>query len=122
MNIPPEAVRRLELEKIIVDAQRELGTIIFSKTCNHIISKGRLCYSNRDSEIVQTYEKRIAIKGKDHYRHGEVECITMYCQICDKDFGWFCPTNPKGYCEYKTPNIEYYSPNCVFCGISSERK
>lgn len=39
------------------------------------------------------------------------------CDICNYDFGWWCPDSPTHYCEYKD-----FSEYCKYCGEPSERK
>lgn len=43
------------------------------------------------------------------------------CTTCNKYLGWYCPGNPKRFCEYDEEN----DPNldcCIHCGAPEERK
>jgi hypothetical protein len=114
MTADARKYRRVELEKLIFDSQAELGKL--KSECNHeLIAKGRFTYSFRESKAVQTYNPRKLQLGEPW------ESVHMYCQICDKDFGWYCPKNPKGYCEYYC-EAGGYGEECVFCHKPDERK
>jgi hypothetical protein len=108
---------RIALEARIFNSQSELGKI--SRECKHLnVAKGKLMYSPRQKDIVQTWE--------DNPRRKELEtedppCVSMFCQDCGKEFGWYCPVNPKGYCVYERPDGTYDS-ECIHCRISNERK
>lgn len=42
---------------------------------------------------------------------------TVFCAICDKNGGWYCPVNPTRQCEY-VGSSEY----CIHCSTPDERK
>lgn len=56
----------------------------------------------------------ISARRKDD---GNLSFLGMRCDTCRHDFGWYCPANPKGYCEYEDSS-EY----CIYCDAPSERK
>jgi len=114
MNLNETQTRRLEIERQYWEFARQMGDA--KHGCQHTnIAKGRLIYSPGQQRIVQTYEEWIS-----KYPQADQDCETMYCQDCDTEFGWFCPVNPKGYCEYDENGRG--SDDCIFCHQSSERK
>jgi hypothetical protein len=44
---------------------------------------------------------------------------TVNCLVCDTDLGWYCPVNPKGWCEYDWPTT---GEMCIHCGHAQKRK
>ena len=40
-----------------------------------------------------------------------------YCEICGKDFGWWCPKSPSHVCSYFKSEDD-----CDFCHMPKERK
>jgi hypothetical protein len=54
-------------------------------------------------------KKRITEKG---YETGG-----CFCSVCGENLGWYCPKNPKQYCEYDGKTEE-----CIYCGEPEERK
>jgi len=100
---------RLLFEEQLFTAQSRLGEIVRSCT-DHVIIKGRTTYSPRQGRVVNTMEGK-----SDDWNGG---CYSVSCAICGNDFGWHCPKNPKGYCEYD----DQHGGNCKHCGISEERK
>jgi hypothetical protein len=108
----PEEIkqRRLQLEEQDFAIRTEMGRIC--RECKHEqIEKGSLKYSYREGKVVQTY-RPYPLQSWERW-----ESVLMFCQICDKEFGWFCPKNPKGYCEY-----DNHGYACIHCHISDERK
>jgi hypothetical protein len=101
--------RRLEIEQQYWESARKLNDP--KDGCKHInIDKGRLIYSPAKRRIVQTHEEN---QFKDD------DCVTVSCQDCDTEFGWFCSVNPKKYCEYDWSTT---GENCIFCHQPKERK
>lgn len=99
--------RRLFLEEQIWTNERYLADL--KRECReHVITRGRILFSPAKGKVVNTHEGL-----PSNWNDG---CWSVSCAICGKDFGWACPVNPKGYCEYD------HSEDCKFCGISSERK
>lgn len=41
----------------------------------------------------------------------------VYCEVCGKSFGWFCPKSPDMKCHYS----KSYD-GCDYCGMPEERK
>lgn len=119
MIIPEKAKRRLELEMQLIDIQCELGQL--KNSCTHeVIAKGSLQYSHRLSKIVQTYESRTKQETNSFFADSST---FVTCQICGKDFGWFCPRNPKDiYCKYDDSVDSYSNEECIYCGLPEERK
>ena len=107
---PAEKIqKRLELEAQAWAIQKQL--IELKRGCKHeIMANGRLLFSPAKERVVQTDEEA---KAK-----GFSGSSTVYCQICDEDFGWACAKGPKGYCEYDDKHGE----DCIYCGQPSERK
>lgn len=42
---------------------------------------------------------------------------SAHCDICGKDFGWWCPDSTTHICQYEDD-----SECCIFCGQPDERK
>jgi hypothetical protein len=109
MNLNETQTRRLEIERQYWEFARQMGDA--KHGCQHTnLGKGRLIWSPAKQRIVQTHEEA---RCKDD------DCCSIYCQDCDTEMGWFCPVNPKGYCEY---DWEKTGENCIFCHIPEERK
>jgi hypothetical protein len=77
----------------------------------HVLQRGRTIYSPGKEKVVNTHEGL-----PDNWNDG---CFSVHCAICDKDFGWYCPVNPKHYCEY---DYKKNGENCIHCHVPSERK
>lgn len=105
--------RRLTLERLLWDTNHELTEI--KKNCQHTnIGRGRLTFSPGKKKIVQTYdETNLAFKKMVGNN------VTVFCQDCDEEFGWFCSKSPKGYCEY---NRSTNGERCIWCNDEEERK
>lgn len=104
--------RRLFLEEQIWSANLEISAI--HRACadhiGHVIHKGQTIWSPRQGKVVNT------MAGKpDNWNDG---CYSVSCEVCGKDFGWHCPVNPKGYCEYGEGSYG----DCIHCHIPEERK
>lgn len=92
-------IKRFLAEESMIRAQMMLGDI--TRLCiNHHMIKGRMLYSPRQ-------EKVVTIDSED----------SVSCAVCGVGFGWFCPSNPKQYCEYGE-----HGEDCIHCGQPSERK
>lgn len=99
--------RRLFLEEQIWTNQKYLGDL--KRECEeHVVIKGRIMYSPARSKVVNTMEGR-----DDKWNDG---CYSASCAVCGEDFGWYCPVNPKKYCEYDR------SGDCIYCHAPEERK
>jgi hypothetical protein len=100
--------RRLFLEEQVWTNEKYLSDL--KRGCKeHVIIRGRIIFSPAKGKVVNTHEGL-----PENWNDG---CYSVSCAVCGQDFGWHCPVNPKGYCEYKGR-----SGDCIFCGISSERK
>lgn len=96
--------RRLFLEEQVWISERYLCDL--KRECKeHVVIRGRVLFSPAKGKVVNTHEGYCGDGG------------STSCAVCGEDLGWFCPANPKGYCEY-----EGRSEDCKFCGIPSERK
>lgn len=93
-----KAERLLAEEQMIV-AQQKLGAIVRSCT-EHYIIRGRLIFSPREQKVVLIESE-----------------YSASCEICGVEFGWYCPVNPKRYCEYGEDD-----EICIHCGEPDERK
>lgn len=100
--------QRLALEQQVWDANRKLWDVKASCT-EHVIQRGRTVFSPGKGRVVNTHEGL-----PDNWNDGS---YSVFCAICDKEFGWYCPKNPKGYCEYPEEN-----DTCIHCGEPDERK
>lgn len=101
--------RRLILEETLYSTQRELGSI--TRACiDHVIHKGHTMWSPRHQKVINTMDEM-----PDDWNDGS---YSVSCAVCGKDFGWHCPKNPKGYCEYTHPSYG----NCKHCCLPEERK
>lgn len=101
-------VKRLLLEEQMYRAQMGIGEI--KRQCSkHDIIRGRLIWSPAKQRVVNTHEGL-----PDNWNDG---CYSVSCSICGEEFGWHCPKNPKGYCEYEKNDY-----GCDFCGEPDERK
>ena len=101
--------RRLHLEEMIWTAEKLFADL--KQECKeHLIIKGRTMFSPAKNKVVNTMDGL-----PDNWNDGS---YSVSCAICGKDFGWACPVNPKGYCEYDHPNWA----SCKHCGIPEERK
>jgi len=90
-------------------------------------------------ELAQIIQSRL-IESCPHeiFQHGD----SVYCNICKKDFGWWCPDSPDHTCHYFSmdgmvelldgttierpkgaidPQYET-EDQCLFCGQPEERK
>ena len=47
---------------------------------------------------------------------------SLYCTVCDKCFGWYCPTSPDHLCDYEQEDGTYNNDICRYCGQPEERK
>jgi len=95
--------------------------------------KEYLYYQNLADDLVNGCKKHLIVKT----RYGAT------CDICEKDFGWWCDKSPDHVCHYftepydakngkvllvsgkkiKPPAHKYESlDNCLFCGEPEERK
>jgi len=45
----------------------------------------------------------------------------VYCLICEKAGGWYCPKNPTMQCEYDFDE-DPLGDSCIHCGAPDERK
>ena len=99
--------RRLFLEEQMFLARKEQWEIAAVCT-EHVVIAGHILFSPRTGEVINTHDKH---KSDD-------DCYSVSCAVCGKDFGWYCPVNPKGYCEY----TENSHGNCIHCHIPEERK
>ena len=102
----PEQIRiqakRFLFEEQMWTANQRLGEI--SRACtDHVVIKGRILWSPRQQKVVNTPVND--------------DCCGASCAICGGDLGWYCPVNPKGYCEYNND-----SENCIFCHQPDGRK
>lgn len=111
-----------DFSKLSVDDQikalRELdeqdGRIMMERNnlrlqCKHErLSKQRWYYNRWDGEW-EDYNLSHKV-GEDGDSH-------VWCAVCDKDFGWECPKNPKGYCEYPSSLAEEakYGTTILYC-------
>lgn len=96
--------RRFLLEEQMWRASMELGEV--SRACtDHVVIKGRILWSPRQQKVVNT-----TVVNDD--------CCGASCAVCGVDLGWYCPVNPKGYCEYD----ESDPYGCKFCHEPDERK
>lgn len=44
------------------------------------------------------------------------------CNICDKEFSWYCPESPTLECDYEYDNGDYNDDCCKYCAEPEERK
>ncbi len=92
-------LNRLTFEETEWRAVRSLSEI--KGLCKeHVVIRGWLRWSPVKQTVVET-------------EHSD----SASCSICGVDLGWWCPENPKGYCEYDDK-----SENCIFCHQPDERK
>lgn len=81
-----------------------------------------------DEEILKWQRLRQRVKGECNHssvsisawrkaEDGNLDFLGMRCDTCGHDFGWYCPANPKGYCEYDDGD-----EHCRYCDQPSERK
>lgn len=47
---------------------------------------------------------------------------TATCNICGKDFDWYCPESPTLTCDYEQEDGSYDEDCCRYCGCPEERK
>ena len=102
--------RRLDAEEAYWKAQKMQWDAKNGCT-EHVLQRGRTIYSPGKEKVINTHEGL-----PDKWNGG---CYSMFCAICDKEFGWYCPVNPKQYCEY---DYQKRGENCIHCGVPSERK
>jgi hypothetical protein len=57
------------------------------------------------------------INSCPHFLHVPAGRDIVYCEVCDRRFGWSCPNSDTGYCRY----IDEHTENCVYCGQPEER-
>ncbi len=95
--------RRFHLEEMEWTTIRYLSDL--KKECQsseHVVIRGWIRWSPKQNKIVET--------------QGD----SASCCLCGVDLGWWCPKNPKGYCEYEPFPSNHYG--CKFCGQPDERK
>lgn len=101
--------RRLCMEEMHWTAARFMGEIKAECT-EHVVIPGRILWSPAKQKVVNTHEGKLP---KD-------DCYGVSCAVCGEDLGWYCPVNPKGYCEYGEG--DHCNDDCIHCHQPDERK
>lgn len=101
--------RRLHLEEQMWTAQMYLGEVKW-ECKEHVVIPGRILWSPAKQKVVNTHENH---NPKD-------DCYSVSCAVCGEGLGWYCPVNPKGYCEYGKD--DHCNDDCIHCHQPDERK
>ncbi len=70
------------------------------------------------NELKHRLEKIHEQEGHDIVQVDE----SAYCDICEEDFGWWCPDSIDHVCEYRQEDGSYNYDNCIHCHQPEERK
>lgn len=79
-------------------------------------------------EILEAKEEMIATANDYHELLNKCEHSIVkrnesaICEVCNKNFGWWCPDSPGHMCDYSDGSDMNFSENCLFCGQPDERK
>jgi len=76
------------------------------ENCDHPkITRRHLIYTNWEDEV------------QNDNIHMNDENSFVWCEVCGREFGWECPVNPKGYCEYPSnfKEEEIYECTILYC-------
>jgi hypothetical protein len=86
LSIDEQIAEYKRLERLMATAHSEQNNI--RNQCQHLrLTKKHLVY---DRWYDQWQDNNLAHKA------GEDEDSHVWCTVCGKDFGWYCPVNPKG--------------------------
>lgn len=76
-----------------------------------------------NERIKNAKEKIIIIQSNCHHEDIEINTFgTAKCNICEKEFDWYCPTSPTLECDYEQEDGSYNDDCCRYCGEPEERK
>ena len=71
----------------------------------------------RDYLVAMCSRSGHIIVPRDKKFFEETGSTIAICEVCEKDFGWYCPDSSDHYCHY-----EEDSECCIYCGQPEERK
>jgi hypothetical protein len=117
-KMSPSEKMNLRLTLAKLQAQSQFNITRIWKSCKHeIVEKGSRFYNQWKDEIVNSYDPKD--RGYAVGFYSDDNC-NVYCQICNKEMGKYCPQSPVKYCQYpenwgEEQKYGVSAAYCVFC-------